>query len=74
VKTAVRLCDPTGREVVDVVAEPAVTLTAGPREAPSDWNWTLPAAVEGVTVAVRLTAVPTGSGLGGNAVSAVVVD
>jgi hypothetical protein len=38
VKTAVRLCGPTVREVVEVVAVPAVTLTAGPRGALSDWN------------------------------------
>src|SRR5437879_3936337 len=73
VKAAVRLWVPAASELVDVVAVPAVTLTAGPRLAPSDWNWTLPTAAGGVALAVRLTIVPGGCGLGGAAVRVVVV-
>src|SRR2546422_7421724 len=71
VKTAVRLCDPTLRELVDIVAVPAVVLTAGPRLAPPSWNWTVPGADGGVTVAVRLTGVPTSCGLAGVTVNTV---
>ena len=65
VKTAVRLWVPAVSEVVEVVAVLAVTLAAGPRLAPSAWNWTLPTAAVGVTLAVRLTVVPAGWGLAG---------
>src|SRR5947208_1315755 len=73
VKTAVRLCVPTVSELVEVVAVPAVTLTAGPRLAALSWNWTLPAATVGLTLAVRLTVVPAVCGLAGAAVSVVLV-
>ena len=72
-KTAVRLWVPTVSELVDMVAVPAVTLTAGPRLAPLSWNWTLPTAAVGVTLAVRVTLVPAVCGLGGAAVSVVLV-
>jgi hypothetical protein len=73
VKTAVRLWVPTLRELVDIVAVPAVVLTAGPRLAAPSMNWTVPVATAGVTVAVRLTVVPCGWGLGGDTVRVVVV-
>src|SRR5205807_80136 len=64
---------PAPSELVEVVAVPAVTLTAGPRLAPSDWNWTLPTAAVGVTLAVRLRVVPAVCGLAGVAVRVLLV-
>jgi len=73
VKTALRLWVPTVSELVDVVATPPETVTGAPMFAAPSLNCTVPVAVEGATVAVRFTVVPTVWGLGGETVSVVVV-
>jgi hypothetical protein len=73
VKAAVIESLPTGR--ADVVAEavPPETATGPPMATPPTSNWTVPEAVEGVTVALSETDVPTYCGPAGVGVFSVVV-
>ena len=73
VNTALRLSVPTGRAVVDVAATPPVTVTGVPMSVVPTENCTVPVAALGLTVAVKVTDVPPGWGLVGEAVSPVVV-
>ena len=67
VNTALRLSVPTGRVEVAVVATPPVTATGVPMSVVPTWNWTIPVAALGATVAVRVTEVPAYWGLVGEA-------
>ncbi len=74
VKTAVRLCAPAANEEVVVWATPPETATAAPIFVAPSLNCTVPAALDGVTVAFSVTVVPTVCGEDGVTVRAVVVD
>ena len=73
-KTAWSEWVPTGSGVVvTAVATPDVTVTGLPMSVVPSSNCTVPAAADGLTVAVRVTAVPYSWGDGGDAVSVVPV-
>src|SRR5215470_2228786 len=73
VKAAVSESTPTGRADVVSVAVPPETVTGEPTFVVPARNCTVPAAVAGVTVAVRVTGTPAVTGDGGETASAVVV-
>ena len=54
-------------------ALPPLTVTGPPMSVVPTSNWTVPGAADGVIVAVRVSWVPKNSGLGGEALSAVLV-
>src|SRR5947209_6541664 len=54
------LCGPPPSEDVEITAEPAETIATPSTSDPSR-NWTLPEARAGATVAVNVTAWPTGT-------------
>jgi hypothetical protein len=62
---------PTGRLDVGKVALPLATVTALPIVFVPSMNWTVPGAVSGVTVAVKVTVVPKVTGASGCAAMAV---
>ena len=72
VKTAASEWGPAASVDVLIDAVPPVTATGVPIAVLPSWNCTEPAAV-GVTVAVSVTDVPCGCGLGGVTASVVVV-
>jgi hypothetical protein len=73
VKAAVIESVPTGRAVVVVDAAPTDTATGLPMSVPPTANWTVPVAVDGVTVALSVTVVPKLCGLAGVGAFRVVV-
>ena len=64
---------PAGSDEVCNWAVPPLTVTGPPMLAPLTWNWTVPGAAEGETVAVSVTVVPRNCGPFGLAESDVVV-
>ena len=64
---------PTGRVVVWYVAVPDVTVTGLPMSVEPTANCTVPAAADGLTVAVKVTLVPVTRGLAGATARVVVV-
>jgi hypothetical protein len=70
---AVSECDPAAKVDVDPDAVPLLTVTGLPRLLVPFLNWTVPAAVAGVIVAVSVTGVPRVTGEAGDVVSVVVV-
>ena len=71
--TAVSECDPRANVEVVPDAVPLLTGTGAPRSVVASLNCTVPAAVDGVMVAVRVTRVPWATGETGDTASAVVV-
>ena len=59
--------------LVDSDAAPDTTATGLPRLVAPSANWTLPTAVDGLTVAASVTAVPKSTGAAGVSTSVVVV-
>ncbi len=50
------VCDPAESVAIEPqTAEPPLSVTGEPNAAASIWNWMLPAAIDGVTVAVKFT-------------------
>ncbi|MEO7194213.1 MAG: hypothetical protein ABIZ05_05225 [Pseudonocardiaceae bacterium] len=74
VNTAVSECVPCASSEVSIVAEPPTNGTGEPSAMVPSWNWTVPAVISGVTVAMSITGVPWGLGVFGVGVSVVVVD
>ena len=70
---AVRECVPEANVEVDRLAVPLDTVTGEPSSVLPSRNWTAPAAVPGVTVAVSDTAVPKSTGPAGDTAREVVV-
>ncbi len=64
---------PTGSVLVEVAADPLVTVTGEPTGVEPFSNCTVPGALESVTVAVRVTELPDCCGLVGLAARTVVV-
>ncbi len=61
--TAVMLCVPADKDEVARVAVPLLNVTGKPRLLPPSLNCTVPVAVPGVTVAVKVTGWPKTDGL-----------
>jgi len=72
VNAAVSESVPTGKVVVAVEAVPPVTVTGLPMGVLPTSNWTVPVALDGVTVALNETEVPENCGLAGVGVFKVV--
>ena len=72
-KTALSTSTPAGSVLVAIVALPPLTATGLPMSVAPTLNCTLPVAADGVTVAVRVTAVPANWGETGVADKVVVV-
>ena len=73
-KRSVKFLSPTapGSQHDKALAEPLETVTGVPRLVPPSLNWTVPAALDGLTVAVSVTLLPVMAGFA-LAVSVVVV-
>jgi len=64
VNCAVRLCEPRARAFVVICATPAVTVVEAPIGVDPSLNCTEPVAVDGATVALSVTVLPTTAGFG----------
>jgi hypothetical protein len=73
INTAVSWWPPTANVDVDPVATPLLTTMGLPRLNVPSLNCTVPTAVAGITVAIRVTVVPWDTGEAGFVVSAVLV-